>query len=57
MIRSTKKQNRGNRITTTLGSLLSAAYEVSGQEPRRAAAMLERGELGRLLVGAKLKFL
>ena len=44
------------QVRTTVGELLSAAYEAAGCRADRAADLLQRGPLGRLVGPRRLRF-
>ena len=52
-----RAKNRATiRVKTTVGELLSAAYEAAGGRADRAAELIQRGPLGHLLVQRRLRF-
>lgn len=55
MKRSAKPAAR-KQVRTTLGDLLSAAYEATGCRADRAADLIQRGPLGRLVKQRRLQF-
>lgn len=61
MAKRTSTQVKGKsrstiRVKTTVGELLSAAFEAAGGRSDRAADLIQRGPLGHLLVQRRLRF-
>lgn len=61
MAKRASKQGRAKnqatiRVKTTVGELLSAAFEAAGGRSESAADLIQRGPLGQLLVQRRLRF-
>lgn len=50
------KSSGRTQVKTTVGDLLSAAYEAAGCRADRAADLIQRGPLGRLVKARRLQF-
>jgi hypothetical protein len=55
-MKKTVKSAARKQVTTTVGDLLAAAYDAAGCSADRAADLIERGPLGRLVKARRLQF-